>query len=138
MANDSHLALDTSALLAIIADTPGRSVVIDALDRHDHWFASELALAEALAAIDRLTDETILRHDLEDSLRFTWDWLYTVPVDTRCLEIAGHIARDIPARMSDAIHLAAATRIPRPVSFVTLDPAQIAFAEHLGLTAISP
>lgn len=134
----SVIALDTSALLALITNVNGRAVVLDALDSHDIWCASELALAEGLPAIDRLTEDGILRSDLEDSLRYIWDWLYTVPVDARCLDEAARIAHEVPARISSAIHIAAALRLPESASFATLDAAQIGLAQHYGLTPISP
>ncbi|MEJ7800179.1 MAG: hypothetical protein WKF60_06650, partial [Ilumatobacter sp.] len=62
------LALDTSALLALVVDGPQRQVVIDALDADPVWCASAMAITEALPAIDRLTDEAILRADLEDAI----------------------------------------------------------------------
>ena len=57
--------------LALAVDGTQRAVVTDALDTDDVWCASALALTEALPAIDRLTDEAVLRADLEDSIRLT-------------------------------------------------------------------
>ncbi len=56
----------------------------------------------------------MLRADLEDALRLTWDHLHVVPVDQRCLDRAGRLAREQPVRLADALHLAAAERLPRP------------------------
>jgi predicted nucleic acid-binding protein len=131
------VALDTSALVALGVDGVSRAVVIDALDRDPVWSASALALAEALAAIDRLTDEAVVRADLEDAIRLTWDHLHVVPVDQRCLDHAASLARAQPLRMSDAIHLAAALRMPPPVTFVTLDALQIGAAGAQGLDVAS-
>ena len=78
------VALDTSALLAIAVDGTQRAVVIDALGTDRVWCASAMALTEALPAIDRLTDEPVLRADLEDAIRLMWDHLHVVPVDQRC------------------------------------------------------
>jgi hypothetical protein len=39
--------------------------------------------------------------------------------------------------VSDAIHLAAATRLPQPIRFVTFDPAQIPVALSLGFEVVS-
>jgi len=78
--------LDTSALLALAVDGPQRAVVIDALSRDTTWAASAMALTEALPAIDRLSDESIVRLDLEDAVRLTWDHLHVVPADQRCLD----------------------------------------------------
>ena len=131
------LALDTSALLAIAVDGPQRQVVLDALADDPVWCASALALTEALPAIDRLTDERILRADLEDAVRLAWDHLHVVPLDQRCLDRAATLSRDQPVRLTDAIHLAAAERLPAPVRFVTFDPAQIGVALGLGFDVVS-
>jgi predicted nucleic acid-binding protein len=128
------LALDTSALLAIAVDGTQRQVVLDALAVDPVWCASALALTEALPAIDRLTDETILRADLEDAVRLAWDHLHVVPVDQRCLDRAATLSRDQPVRLTDA---AAAERLPGPVHFVTFDAAQIGIAIALGFEIVS-
>ncbi len=131
------LALDTSALLAIAVDGAQRQVVLDALTVDPVWCASALALTEALPAIDRLTDEPILRADLEDAIRLAWDHLHVVPLDQRCLDRAARLSRDQPVRLTDAIHLAAAERLPGPVRFVTFDPAQIGIALSLDFEVVS-
>ncbi len=82
------VVLDTSALLALAVDGPMRTVTLDALDVDPVWSASAMALTEALPAIDRLTDQPILRLDLEDAVRLVWDHLHVVPVDQRCLDRA--------------------------------------------------
>ena len=92
------VALDTSALLAIAVDGSQRAIVLDALDGDPLWSASALALTEALPAIDRLTDEAVLRLDLEDAIRLAWDHLHVVPVDQRCLDRAAGLAREQPVR----------------------------------------
>jgi uncharacterized protein len=131
------VTLDTSALLAIAVDGHQRKVVLDALDGDPVWCASAMALTEALPAIDRLTDEPVLRADLEDAVRLAWDHLHVVPVDQRCLDRAAALSREQPVRLTDAIHLAAAERLPRPVRFVTFDPAQIGVALGLGFDVVS-
>ena len=131
------LALDTSALLALVVDGPQRQVVLDALDADPVWCASAIALTEALPAIDRLTDERIVRADLEDAIRLAWDHLHVVPIDQRCLDRAANLSRLQPVRLTDAIHLAAAERLPAPVAFVTFDPAQIGVALGLGFDVVS-
>jgi predicted nucleic acid-binding protein len=131
------LALDTSALLAIVVEGSQRQVVLDALANDPVWCASAMALTEALPTIDRLTDEAVLRADLEDALRRVWDHVHVVPVDQRCLDRAAGLARTQPVRLTDAIHLAAAERLPTPVRYVTFDPAQIGVALGLGLDVVS-
>ena len=131
------LVLDTSALLALVVDGQQRAIVLDALDSDPVWCASALALTEALPAIDRLTDESILRTDLEDAVRLAWDHVHVVPVDQRCLDRAASLSRLQPVRLTDAIHFAASERLPGPVRFVTFDPAQIGVALGLGFDVVS-
>jgi predicted nucleic acid-binding protein len=131
------VVLDTSALIALHISGPGRTITHDALKSDPHWCASAIALTEALAAIDRLTEEPILRHDLEDAIRHTWDYIAVVPLDQRCLDDASHLIREQPLHISDAMHLSAAQRLPQPVSFVTFDPAQIPVALSLGFEVVS-
>lgn len=126
------VALDTTALTALHINAPGRSVVMRAFDEHDSWCASALALGESLALVDRLTEEPTLRRELEDAIRRTWDHLHIVPVDQRCLDDAAHLSRIQPVGTSSAIHLAAAMRLPGPITYVTFDPAQITVALALG------
>ena len=129
--------LDASALVAIHLDGSARQVVLDALDADTQWCASGLALTEALALIDRVSDQAAVRDDLEDLVRLTWDRVAVVPVDQRCLDLAASLVRQQPLRLSDAIHLAAADRLPRPVRFVTFDPAQIPVALAMGFDVVS-
>lgn len=114
-----------------------RAVVLDALGGDPVWGASALALTEALPTIDRLTDEPVLRADIEDAVRLAWDHVHVVPVDQRCLDRAADLARQQPLRLVSAIHLAAAERLPAPVRFVTFDPGQIGVALGLGLDVVS-
>jgi predicted nucleic acid-binding protein len=129
--------LDSSALVGLVIDGPARRVVLDSLEGDAEWCASALALSEALALSARLSDEEILVQDLEDAIRLFWDRVAIVPVDQSCLDQAAGIVREQPVRMSDAIHLAAAHRLPRPVSFVTFDPSQIPVALSLGFDVVS-
>jgi predicted nucleic acid-binding protein len=129
--------LDASALVAAHLDQPARAIVIDALRDDPDWCSSGLTLMESLALIDRVVDEPVLRGDLEDLVRLTWDRVGVVPVDQRCLDRAASLMRSQPLRLSDALHLAAADRLPRPVRFVTFDPAQIPVALSLGFDVIS-
>ena len=131
------VALDTSALLAIAVDGTQRAVVVEALATDPVWCASAMALTEALPAIDRLTDEPVLRADLEDAIRLMWDHLHVVPVDQRCLDRAATLSREQPVRLTDAIHFAAVERLPGPVRFITFDPVQIGVALVLGFDVVS-
>jgi len=129
--------LDASALVALHVEGAARGVIAAALAADGDWCTSAVTLVEALALVDRLAEEPVLRDDLEDLVRLTWDRLALVPVDRRCLERAATLVREQPLRLSDALHLAAADRLPRPVRFVTLDPGQIPVALALGFDVVS-
>jgi predicted nucleic acid-binding protein len=131
------LYLDASALVAAHLDTPARQVVLDAMAADADWCSSGLTLMESLALIDRVLDQPVLRSDLEDLVRLTWDRIAIVPVDQRCLDRAATLMREQPLRLSDALHLAAADRLPRPLQFVTFDPGQIPVAMSLGFDVVS-
>lgn len=131
------LVLDSTALLAAVVPGPARDVVVAALATERLRAASALALPEALAALDRLTDDEWERRTGEDGIRALADHLATVPVDRRCLDEASALARTQPVGIPHAIHLAAASRLPSPVTFVTFDAAQIPVALSLGFAVDS-
>ncbi len=126
---------DTSAVLALHVDTPARSVALAVLE--PGTCVSALSLTESLAMIPKLTDEPILQADIEDALRLQWDRYAVVPVDQRCLDRAAVLLREQPLRLADALHLAAAERLPAVVRYVTFDPTQIPVAISMGFDVVS-
>lgn len=131
------LYLDASALVALHLDTPARAHVTAAMALDPDWCTSALTLVESLALIDRVTDEPVLRQDLEDYVRLTWDTIAIVPTDQACLDRAARLMREQPLRLSDALHLAAADRLPRPIRFVTFDATQIPVALSMNFDVLS-
>lgn len=131
------LALDTTALLARHLGGPTRAVVVEACAANDEWCASALVLTEALALVDRVTDLAHERRALRGAIHDDWDAINVVPVDHRCLDRAADLTRDHPLRVVDAIHLGAADRLPRPVTYCTFDPRQIPVALALDFTVAS-
>lgn len=131
------IALDTTALLARHLGGPARAVALGATEADRDWCASALALAEALMLVDRVTELESERSTLRHALRDDWDRVNVVPVDQRCLDRATDLAGEQPLRTIDALHLAAADRLPRPASFCTFDPRQIGVALALGFDVVS-
>jgi predicted nucleic acid-binding protein len=130
------LFLDASALVARSLDFPGRAPIEAACAADRDWCASALALSEALVLADRLSDDDIERDELRRALRTDWERLAVVPVDTMCLERAADLARAHPLRIVDAIHLAAADRLPRPITYATFDDHHIPVALALGFEVV--
>lgn len=131
------LALDTSALLARYLEGPARTSVLEAMGADSDWCASALALSEALMLVDRLGDDPGRTDAMRRAMRDDWERVHVVPVDAMCLERAAELGRTQPLRTVDALHLAAADRLPRPVTFATFDPAQIPVAMALGFSVLS-
>ncbi|HKY14061.1 MAG TPA: type II toxin-antitoxin system VapC family toxin [Microthrixaceae bacterium] len=131
------LALDTTALLARYLDGPYRPVIVEAMSRDRDWCASALVLTEALMLVDRLGDDPSRTDELRGAIRDDWERMHVVPVDARCLDRAAELGRTQPLRTVDAIHLAAADRLPSPTAFATFDPAQIPVAIALGFEVLS-
>jgi predicted nucleic acid-binding protein len=131
------LALDTTALVARFLGGPSRDVVLAAMAADDDWCASALARAEALVLVDRVTELEHERTALRRAILDDWERIHVVPVDGPCLDRAAALARARPLRTVDAIHLAAAERLPPPVTFCTFDPRQIPGALAAGFDVAS-
>lgn len=131
------LALDTSAVLGRYLSGPHRAVVVSAMAADQVWCASALARAEALGMVDRVCDLPTDGDRVRRVLRDDWERIHVVPLDQRCLDRAAELTREQPLRTVDALHLAAADRLPKPVTFVTFDPRQIPVALALGFDVAS-
>ena len=131
------LFLDSSGLLARHIDFPGRAVVLLACAGDADWCASALALTESLVLAERLSDDTTERDALRRALRTDWERLAVVPVDQAALDRAAELAAAHPLRVVDALHLAAADRLPRPVTYATFDDRHIPVALALGFDVVS-
>lgn len=131
------LALDSSALLARYLGGPTRQVVLDAMVADDAWCASSLALSEVLVLIERVGGFDAERDALRRAVRDDWERVHVVPVDQACLDRAAELGRTQPVRTVDAIHLAAADRLPRPLTYCTFDSRQIPVALALGFDVTS-
>lgn len=129
--------LDASALLALHVETANRRLVLEALETDPVWASVATGLGEAVAGAARLTDDDTMSRLLEDSVRHTWDFLHVVPADQALLDEATEMCRRQPVGMATAMHLAGASRLPAPVTFVTFDAAQIPVALSLGFTVVS-
>jgi predicted nucleic acid-binding protein len=131
------LALDASALVARYLESEEQEVVLAAMAADPDWCASALALTEALMLVERVTDDPLQRDELRRALRDDWERIAAVPLDQACLDRAAELGRSQPLRSVDALHLAAADRLPRPVTFVTFDHHQIGVALALGFDVVS-
>ncbi len=130
--------LDTSALVQRYVDEPGRRLVVDTMAADATWVASALARTETMVALHQLAAGPRQQARLWSSFRDDWDAFAVVPVDDRCLSRAVELGSSFSMRIVDAIHLAAADRLPRPVRYLTFDRHQIPAAAALGFEVVSP
>lgn len=133
-----NLFIDTSALVRRYVHAPGRDLVIAAMGEADDWCASALARTEVLLALRQMAVHARQQAEMWRMARDEWEAFWVVPVDDRCLARAVEIGAEFGLRTVDAIHLAAAHRLPAPVRFLTFDRRQIPAAAALGFDVVSP
>lgn len=132
------LAIDTSALVRRYVRAAGHGLVTEAMGESDTWCASAIARAETLQALHHVA-VTPGQHDrLWTALRSDWDRFHVIPLDDRCLARAVEIGATFRVRSVDALHLAAADRLPGPVRYLTFDRRQIPAAAGLGFDVVAP
>src|SRR5262249_49161048 len=97
-----------------------------------------LALSEALMLAERVSPGPAAADELRRALRDDWERVTVVPVDQLCLDRAAELGRTQPLRTIDAIHLAAADRLPRPAPSPAPAPGQTPVARALGFGVAAP
>ena len=127
--------LDSSALLKRYVMEPESSFVSELMDDDPRWGVSAIVRTEATIALCR----RVSGQDREPQMkRLSADWRFVlaVPIDAECLALAQKIGCDHGVRTLDAVHLAAATRVPDDVRFLTFDRRQTEAALKLGIPVI--
>lgn len=111
--------------------------MISEMETNTQWCASALALTEAHVTLCHAGLDAGPLAATQAALRVDWERMLVVPVDDRCLARAREIGCAQRVRTLDAIHLAAAERIPEPIAFFTFDARQAAAAATLGMALVS-
>lgn len=132
------LFVDTSALVKRYVSDADSRLVADTMASADVWVASAMARTEAMLTLHQLAPGPHSQERLWHAFRDDWDAFLVVPVDDRCLARAVELGAEYSLRVVDAIHLAAADRLPRPVRYFTFDRRQIPGAAALGFEVVSP
>lgn len=131
------LFLDSTALFSRYTEGPEHEVVMDAMRADPIWCISAVAHTECEMLLQRLDLDDAERLRIRGAIRSESAMFHIVPVDERCLERATDLGSSQPLRTIDAIQLAAADRLPRPMVFATFDPNQIGPALDLGFDVVS-
>ena len=132
------LYVDTSALVRRYLHDRHRPLVLEAMEGEAPWCASALVRTEAQLALHRAAVSSSQQRSLWRELRDEWEAFWVVPIDDRCTARAVEIGATYGVRIVDAIHLAAADRLPNPVRFLTFDRRQIPAADAMGFEVVSP
>jgi uncharacterized protein len=132
------LYVDTSALARRYLHDRHRALVLEAMSGDAAWCASALVRTETQLALHRAAVSARQQSELWRALRDEWEAFWVVPLDDRCLARAVEIGATYGVRIVDAIHLAAADRLPGPIRYLTFDRQQIPAADALGFEVLSP
>ncbi len=130
--------VDTSALIKRYVNEPGRDLVNDSLESDPDWCVAAITRTEAQLCLHRIAMGPFDQQRLWSRFRDDWDAMAVVPLDDRLLVRATELGATYGLTTTDAIQLAAADRLPRPVTFVTFEFTQIPAAVGLGLDVVSP
>lgn len=132
------LFLDTSALLRRYVADGERPLVIETMTADPTWVASSLTRTELQLALHAAAGSPTGQRELWAAVRDDWEAFWEIPVDARCLARATEIGARYGLALVDALHLAAAARLPGPIQFLTFERQQIPAAADLGFAVISP
>lgn len=115
------LFLDTSALLKRYVEEVGTDLVLRRMDEDGEWAVSSMARTEAEISLCRLGFEQGESAEVWQRLRDDWERCHVIPVDPSCLGRAAEIGCRYEVPTLDAVHLAAADRLPQPLVVLTFD-----------------
>ncbi|TAM56970.1 MAG: PIN domain-containing protein [Chloroflexota bacterium] len=125
------LFLDTSALIKRYVDELGSALVARRMNEDADWVVSAVASTEARITLCRLGFEEGDGTGVWARLGEDWRRCLVVPVDQACLVRAADIGCRFGIRTLDALHLAAAERLPRPLAMITFDRRQAGAARSM-------
>ncbi len=127
------LFLDTSALIKRYVEEDGTTLVLRWMSEDPEWVVSAVARTEAEITLCRLGFDAGENAAAEANLREDWERCHVVPIDPACLERAAELGCQYEVRTLDALHLAAADRLPPPLVMLTFDRRQANAAREMGL-----
>lgn len=126
------LFLDTSALIKRYVAEAGSDMVIERMTDDIVWTASALAQVELQVTLCHLGLNETTEAELRARATSDWERFTVVSLGAPMIARAIDIACQHRLRTLDAIHLAAAAQLPRPLTFLTFDRQQAAAAQALG------
>jgi predicted nucleic acid-binding protein len=128
------LFLDTSALIKRYVEEDGTALVLRRMSEDLEWVVSAVARTETEISLCRLGIDTSVDAAATSRLGQDWGHCHVVPMDPACLARAAELGCRYDVRTLDALHLAAADRLPQPLVMLTFDRRQADAARAMGLT----
>ncbi len=128
------LFLDTSALIKRYVEEDGTTLVLLRMREDLEWVVSAVARTEAEITLCRLGFDASVNTGATSSLGKDLEHCHVVPIDPACLARAAELGCRYDIRTLDALHLAAADRLPQPLVMLTFDRRQADAARSMGLT----
>lgn len=132
------IALDSSAMIKRYQREDHSEWVREVMDQDGDWCGSMLLASESAIAAARNSTSSDELTQVDLRMAADLDRFQFVPVDADCLVRAIEIARGSGLRTLDAIHLAAAARLPVDCRFVTFDNQQATAAGDIGVDLLTP
>lgn len=130
------LFLDTSAVVKRYVAEDGSEQVAELMEDDRDWCASALCYPETRVTICHLGFDAEALAALASAADADWERFFVVPLDELCLAQAVEIGCVHRVRTLDAVHLAAAARLPGRPLFVSFDARQRDAASALGLPVV--
>ena len=127
------LFLDTSALIKRYVEEDGTTLVLRRMSEDLEWVVSAVARTEAEITLCRLGFDGSLSSATKSRLGEDWEHCHVVPIDPACLARAAELGCQYDVRTLDALHLAAADRLPEPRVILTFDRRQADAARAMGM-----
>lgn len=143
-AGRSPLVVDSSALLCrYLGDRRAAAIdlVIDgAVAGDENIVVTALARTEVTMAVHQALGRRASAwpaDGVQARIAADWDGFWVVPLDGRCLIRATEIGIAYGLNVTNALHLAAVDRLPRPARFLTVDDRQVVAAESMGFDIVA-
>ena len=132
------IALDSSALIKRYQREEHSEWVREKMEEDGEWCGSMLLATESAIAAARNSESADELAAVDLRMTTDLDHFQFVPVDADCLVRAIEIARGRGLKTLDAIHLAAAARLPVQCRFITFDDRQSEVARDIGVQLLAP
>lgn len=137
MPSQPCIFVDSSALLCRYLPDRRRRFVLETMDTSNRWVGSALTRTELMLSLHHGLGGQ-LTSSILDAMNRDLSRFWEIPVDRSCLSLAGEIGVRYGLAINASLHLAAASRVPKPFLFLSFDQQQLPAAIDLGFEIADP